>query len=545
MGFITQTFKNSHITRAEYLFLIIYSCFITGLVLIPSIYGSSTAPPDRQFMHNVSFPMYAQDIDAYLSWIKQVQGGNFLLKIKYTPEEHSPIFFNPLFLMAGLASFQLSIVQVLYLFQILANLFFLFSLYLFISYFIQNKPQRFFAFILSTLAGGFGWIFYNDNFFFRPIDAWMPEATIFQSIRWPFMFTVSISLILWSFLLMIKSWEMNKLTYAFGAGLAGFTLTLIHPYDTVLILSVMSFYFLFCFSELKKKWKNLLIFFWLSALPLLYHLYVLKTSSVFNKVFSQFRMYTPHFLAVLEGVGPIFILAVIGLLVILIARRYEKYFLLAITWIFIVSVLIYCPFIPYQRRLIMGIYIPLGMFASLAPTLYWQRVRGSQSFFLKTIGILSLGLLLLFLSLGNLFILKRDLQVISHKIAPFYLEKEVVQAMTWLGEHSFTEEIVLSSPTVGKFIPVISGNTVFIGHTALTINYCQKYQKAKWFFNSQESKEELTKFLGANNIKYIFISPYEKEGWEGNDFQFSDNFDDFLVKIYQNRLVTIYQFPHL
>ncbi|MFW6116646.1 MAG: hypothetical protein ACOC6F_02870, partial [bacterium] len=94
---------------------------------------------------------------------------------------------------------------------------------------------------------------------------------------------------------------------------------------------------------------------------------------------------------------------------------------------------------------------------------------------------------------------------------PFYLHRDDVAALDWLRENASPDAVVLSSLTVGQYIPAISGNTAFLAHWAQTVNFYDKRNRVARFFDAAVCDEERAKILSAFDVDYVFRGPAERE----------------------------------
>ena len=117
-----------------------------------------------------------------------------------------------------------------------------------------------------------------------------------------------------------------------------------------------------------------------------------------------------------------------------------------------------------------------------------------------------------------------------------YPLKDFIAAMIFIQDHTSRSTVILSETTAGNYIPVYSGNTVYVGQ-ANTVNTEQKEQIVKSFFAGSMSSAQATEFLTANNLHDVFFGPQEMS--DGGVTDLSDTYP-FLTKIYSNTYVRIY-----
>jgi hypothetical protein len=117
-----------------------------------------------------------------------------------------------------------------------------------------------------------------------------------------------------------------------------------------------------------------------------------------------------------------------------------------------------------------------------------------------------------------------------------YPLKDFITAMIFIQDHTSRDTVILSETTAGNYLPVISGNTVYVGQ-ANTVNAEQKEVVVKDFFAGTMSPEQAKEFLTANNLHYIFFGPQEMaDGGLGN---LSTTYP-FLTEIYNIGLFRVY-----
>ncbi len=529
------------ITKRETKFFVLWSVFIIALILLPHLYGYFTTPVGKQFT-NLSY-FYPEDTNSYFAWINQAKNGQILFEDMFTSEPHAKAFFHPVFLILGLASrvLGLGVVALWYIGQIIANLFLCFSLYLFLSFFIKKIGQRILAFILVTTSAGLGWIFG-----FASTDTWMPEATIFQSMGWPLLFAITIALMLWVFMLFLKAQREKQLKYIFYAALLALLLAFIHPYDIVTVygvLGIYTLYLIFSSGRIKEHLLRIFIFLALSLPAPLYNFYLVLKNPVFNQ-WAQSKTLSPPLYSYLLGFGILIPLATWGIFWIIKEKKEKLYFLLV--WTLVSFVLVYLPF-NFQRRLIMGIQIPLVILGSiplfkLVTPLKGRRVINSLP------KLIVLGYVLLILCGTNINHLGNTFLMLKKGNYPWYLEKKTVEAIKWLDKNSDSQEVVFASYETGNFIPRFSRHKAFIGHWDQTINLVEKEKVVENFFTGQEeSYTEFEEIFKKHKVKYVFWGPYEQllEG-QPLSSKVIDATEKFLStqmdKVFDNQLVKIFKY---
>lgn len=110
-----------------------------------------------------------------------------------------------------------------------------------------------------------------------------------------------------------------------------------------------------------------------------------------------------------------------------------------------------------------------------------------------------------------------------------------MEALNWLDEHADPADVVLSSITVGQYVPALSGNTAFLAHWAQTVDFYDKTERVEHFFDVAASDDERVGTLRTFDIAYVFYGPAERALGEydpGESSLFAEVFSSPHVKLY-------------
>jgi hypothetical protein len=118
-----------------------------------------------------------------------------------------------------------------------------------------------------------------------------------------------------------------------------------------------------------------------------------------------------------------------------------------------------------------------------------------------------------------------------------YPLKDFVSAMIFIQDATSRDTVILSETTAGNYMPVYSGNTVYVGH-ANTVNTEQKEIVVADFFSGRMGVAGAKQFLTENNLHYIFFGPQEMDDGGLSDLSAAY---PFLKEIYRNPIVCVYQ----
>ena len=524
----------------EWLFVVIWSVLVVFIANIPYIYGYILSSPERMFMGDArSF----FDTNTYLAWIHQAEDGHILFKNIYTTEPHSRIFFHPFFLLLGniarVTGLPPSTVHAWA--RVVIGFLLLLFLYVFISYFIEKSLERFLAFIIVSISGGFAWLKFFSSLDKIPeswfLTGWVEGITLLSIYALP-LFSVSILMLLASFYFLLRSFDENKIKYSVYAGIIAFFLILTHSYDVFIVYAVTGFYILgrYFIERNSSRFKSHLlkagIFISISIAAPIYG----YGSVLLNPVFRQWAFETskapsPAFIWYLGLFGFLSILSVIGAIASLSDSKHPLFFrrLFLVVWAFSVPFLIYAP-LTFQRRLIEGVHIPLSLLSVLGIFFLMQKLKWDKRW-----AVLVFILLLL---PGNLAVLFKDMnylkQNVSKESVAGFLDKDIYTALQWLESNTGTQDVVLADYEIGNYIPAISGNTVYIGHSQQTIDFWGKWALVKRFFDKGSTHDFRKKFLKSAGIAFIVYSWKERKIGK-----FNPEGALYLKTVYSNETVSI------
>jgi hypothetical protein len=113
---------------------------------------------------------------------------------------------------------------------------------------------------------------------------------------------------------------------------------------------------------------------------------------------------------------------------------------------------------------------------------------------------------------------------------------DFMNAIRWLQDHTSRDTVILSETTAGNYIPVYSGNTVYVGHDN-TVNNQEKKLFVNSFYSGRMPVSQAAQWLADENLHYVFFGPQEKEDNGVLDLQ---KIYPFLEPQYQGEYVTIY-----
>lgn len=247
----------------------------------------------------------------------------------------------------------------------------------------------------------------------------------------------------------------------------------------------------------------------------------------------------------LLAVGPILPIGLVGLVIAICLR--ERRMLVSVAWVLAWGILLFVfRFIPAQSPLRFSEMIPQVPLAVLGSYFFYNIYNHYKNY--KRY-ILFLPAILVAVGLGVMYsswLWQRDF--IDHKMRAsyplvptgsyvMYPLKDFIAAMKYLQDATRRDTLILSETTAGNYIPVQSGNTVWVGH-ANTVNAEEKETVVKQFFSGRMKPDEARSFLARENLRWIFFGPQEKEDGGVSDLS---KIYPFLKEAYKNNFVTVYQ----
>ncbi|NIM92002.1 MAG: hypothetical protein GTO17_13770 [Candidatus Aminicenantes bacterium] len=526
----------------EWLLVIIWSVLVIFLANIPYIYGYLLSTPEKMFLGDARSFL---DTNTYLAWMHQAEDGHVLFKNIYTTEPHSRIFLHPLFLLLGNISrvSGFSLVAVHSWARIIFGFLLLLFIYVFVSYFVEDRFRRFFSFVIVSLSGGFAWLRFFPSIDRIP-EAWFltgwSEGNTFLTIYALPLFSLATLMLLASFYFLLRSFEENKTKYAVYGGVIAFFLILDHSYDVLIVYPVIALYVLSRFFVERKTshFKNYLqktgIFLALSLPAAVYDFASILLNPVFREwAFEASVTLSPHFIWYLGFFGFLSILSVAGILNVISDSEHPLFFrrLFLVVWAFSVPFLIYLPF-KFQRRLIEGVHVPISILSVLGILFLLQKFEWKKKW--------AVPVFVLLLIPGNFTPLIRDMsylkQNVSRESVAGFLDKDIYSALKWLEEKTEREDIVLADYEIGNYVPALSGNTVYIGHSPETMDFWGKWAKVKNFFHKDSSDAYRKEFLKTEGITYLTYTWREKKLGA-----FDPEKAPYLEPVYRNKTVTIFK----
>lgn len=512
-----QTLRSVDISASEWRWVILISGVLVALTLIPYAWAlaSNQGADDWQFMGMLANP---KDGATYLSKIEQGRSGAWLFELRHTPETHNGAGLHVFYLFLGHVArlTGLSSVLIFHLARVATGLFMYIALYQFgATVWIRLRPRRLF-FVLVAAGSGLGWLLLLLDPDAIAIDLKVPEAfplvAAFANPHFP-LSIACLALIASTFLVAFRrgySAEPGIENGGLQVMLLSMALALIQPFALVPIGSALVAYLIVRAHLTRRipshelRWSSML---WLPALPFaMYYAAVLRFNDVMAAYNEQNVTPSPAPYLYLFGYGLLLIVALPGL--VRAVRRFERdgdQFMLL--WFVLNVLLLYAPF-NLQRRMAIGLIIPLVFFTVRSLEDYWffkvaKRWRAP-----------AFAVLLIFLLPSSL--LNLSLPLFGVVASPesglengMLVESDYWKAFAWLRDQEETDAVVLAAPTISVWIPAYTPDRVVYGHEYETVPARERLEQVGAWYRGEDCATLLSRAVPFH-VKYIFWGPQER-----------------------------------
>jgi hypothetical protein len=532
--------------------VVLIAALTVSLANSPYLLAYALAPPDMEFSGAV---VNFEDSYGYLAKMRQGSEGRLLYQIPFTSEDHEGAFVGGFFLALGwiCALTRLPVMWMWHLSRIVFGFLLLLTSYLFIAFFLKDRTQRLVCFLLVCYSAGSGWIVLltGRSNILGPglIDLAMPEAHIFFTIVTFPHFALGATLLLVIFMLALLFYQTRRFRYAVLAGLAGFMMGIVHPYNMLIVAGTLGGWLLVKLWDERRlpayETLGTVVMGMMALPPFVYYLYVFSTNPAFSAWAAQSGSPSPHPAHYLIGYGPFLLLAVPA--IVPIARRTDTERTLPFLWVLVVALLVYAP-LKQQRRMVEGVHIPLSVLATVGLFSYylprWERSQTLRKLVTLRHGSYSpermrrfiIFLVLAFTIPSNLYILASLVLTAYLHPYPCFHERAENEAIEWLERETEPTDTILTAYGTGSYIPSRINHRVFVGYWAETAQCAAKIAMVDRFFQPETQDSWRTELLEQRNIAYVFYGPRERILGA-----FDPATASYLSPLFANGAVTIYR----
>jgi len=519
------------IDKRERVFVLAVGLGVLAVTSLPALYGYLSAPADRVFSGIV---FNVPDVSHNFAWMRHFRE-SILIQNWMTPEESAPVFFNLLWWawghISGWMGWSYGLgYQVL---RLVAGVSLLALLHPFLALFLARRRERMLAYLLVVIASGLGgWFVFAIKLLARigisttlglhPLDLFVAESNTFFGMMVSPHFIIAAALMLAIFQLFVLGYERQKIRYTVGAGFVGLVLGLQHAYDLLLIYAVMGFFLTLVSLRGGFRWRawlNWVLIGLLSCPGGLYSVIITQRDPIWKAVLAQFvnaGVFTPDPWHLFILLGLPLVIAVLTFDGLVPLTEYGERELFVKSWFIVGGLLIYVP-TSFQIHYLNGWQIPVAILAARAfvgrvlPRLGLCRDAAACQGWRGVLWRVALpGALLLAVCGTNIYLTGWSVHVLSRHEAPHYLTQGDSEAMSWLDEHTQSQEVILSSLHTGHHIPSRAGNKPFIAHWAATVDFLAKRDAVRRFYDVSTSDAEREILLRDYGVRYVYHGSNER-----------------------------------
>ncbi len=450
------------------------------------------------------------DQHSYIAKMRQGWNGSWRYRLAYTPEytDGAPIFL--FYLSLGHIS-RLMRIPLIWMYngvRVFACAVLIPLCYAFSAQTFAEVRKRRWTTVLIAISSGLGW-------FAAMLGAMTPDLWVAEAITFYALFTLphfSLSMAWMLIILMLLGNPKRRLGWSeiIGAAFSSVALGVLQPFAVIPVYAALGvFLALRAWRDRRIPWRRVWIVGVEGLIAVAYPLYgllILGTDPVMSAWNAQNQTPSPPVWEWLVAFGLVGLLAIPGS--IWAARRRRDSDLLLLAWVVVTAVGVYIP-LSLQRRLIIGVHIPLCVLAGLG---WWQvirlRLRGRMRDWVQS---LVLGLS----ALTNIFLVAGTILAALSGESWFYLSRGEYQAFVWLRETASPDAVVLCAPQTGTFVPAWAGQRVVYGHPFETVDAERRKAEVEAYFAGKMSPAERSAFLQENRVGYVLVGPRERAVGDG------------------------------
>ncbi|MBI5566229.1 MAG: hypothetical protein HY870_15130 [Chloroflexi bacterium] len=476
------------ITSAERRWLLLSSIGVLALASLPYLAGALAAGPDRVFSGLQVNPL---DGLSYLAKMQIGLQGDWLFTLRYTAEQGQGALVYTYFIALGQLAriLSLPLIVVFHAARLLGGLALLWSIYALVARVTDAIDQRRRAWWLIAVSSGLGWLALLLGHG-ASSDLTIPESNTFYSLVANAHFALATALMLAMFLLVFDAAKVT-LRRAIGLSISSVALAVIQPFAALAVYVVLGATLLVLWRRdrsLPRGPLTLTVIAGFITAPVLSAIYLaMQLDPLLRTWLAQNQTWSPPPIEYVIGYGLLLVLAVPAAKVAW--RRRSNWDVLLLVWIGVTALLLYAP-ISLQRRLSLGLHVPIGLLAAsglgqLARTIWTRRL-----IFAATLPT----------SIMIVVVLIAGAAAHSPSI---YLTTDEFATMTWLHDHARFDDVVLAAPETSAFVPAFAGQRVVYGHPYETVDADRKKQLVTDFFVGQSA-------AALQDVSFVLIGARER-----------------------------------
>lgn len=522
--------------KVEIFIILAASVALLLLSFYPILYRYQITPAGRLY---VGTEFFTQDFAGYVSTINQGRKGEWFYKDKFTNENlPSTMLYFPYLLLGQMARIlNLNALVMYHLARLgLGVLYLLLTYQITKLFFPQNAKtdsiKRIISFLLIIFTSSLP-MFTEGKLSPSSLSQTTAEIQVFTryAIQPHYLLgNILLLFLIFSVLRLISNVKKKAGNLFYSSFIAIFCLSFFRPsHSLLLILSLLIFnLYLFFTKRLTKQIFIFLLGNLFFALPGIFYLFYLKNNFPFLPYFS-YDLNSGGGVSLTDFIfsfGLNFLLVVFGLGILLKKRKLEgkEVFLYCYLCAVVLCLFILPQIIPFNslRFIQTPTFIIVGLLSSI---IIFNLIKNFYLIFATCCFLLLISMPTLFMDFKHQVKLYYD----AYYIWP---PRKYFEGFSFLEKTSKTTDIVLTHQSLSNLVPMISGNSVFWGHTNETLNYEKKKNLVEKFYRTEMKEDEAQTFLSKNSVKYILVGREEKFlGWSGYNF---------LKKVFSNSEIEIY-----
>jgi hypothetical protein len=509
--------------RQDLLWLALLCLVLLVTTTVPYLIHAHLTPPGQRFTWAAGNVF---DVNSYYMWMRQAAQGKLLWTDLMTADPHAPFFTSSFWLALGLVCRTgLAPELVFHLARGVFTVAFVLALWALLGQLLEQRAERWAAMWLITTGGGFMLLtFAVDSAFLH--QTWGPGTNgwqVTELLAWPSLclyphFAAALALMTCVFYLWLAALRRPRgwLGLALLAGLLHAVVGSFHLYDVVTISAVLiaHWFALRRTGQAPPQASRALLLILLPGVLAAGAIAELIGRSPIGQAWGKEN--------VLLSVSPLCYALALGLPLLFALARPQRLVqwrgqslaaLFAPVWLLANVLIIYTDgFIPFERRLVLGIQIPLVVLA-----VQWfgsaglPRVRGwlSRRGNLSASAVVWLPWVLLVLVTWPDTLARIPYHSFLTGTLGGYVSQDLLSVCHYL-EAQPPGPGVLCDYEVGNWIPRYSGQAVYVGHKQLTPDWIGREREVALFFLAEADDPLRAALLSRARCGYVLASGPER-----------------------------------
>lgn len=492
-------------SRKEWRWAMLASLVLVSASGLPYLVAWAVTPEGAHFTGLIFNP---QDGNSYVAKMRQGLRGSWLLHLAFTPEQSAGAYLYLFYLFLGhLARWiGLPLIVVYHAARVLGGTAMLLTLYVLASCLSGDVGERRAMFLFSALGSGLGWLV--GLFGVMTGDLWVQEAFpaygLLANAHFPLAIALMVGVAICA--LRMAGGGGPRWLWGLGVAVAAVALGVVQPFGLVAVFGGLGV--MLVAKVIRERVIPWPVVGWVvaaGAIALPYPLYmqwVLHSDLVLAAWNAQNETPSLPLWDWALSYGLVLVLAVLGM--VFAGQRSDGSDWLLPGWVAVTLVGMYLP-LPLQRRLSLGLGVPLGLLAGAG---WWRALRPRIK--ARRRGLLQ-GLLVAFCALTPVFLTVGTLLQVQAGNPWFYLSAGEWAALEWLRSEGQPDAVVLCAPQMGLFVPAWAGQPVVYGHPFETVGAEQRMAQVEAYWAGEMSAVEQESFLRENRVGYVLVGPRELE----------------------------------